>query len=607
MSYFDDASLAFLPSGAAGKDGKAYSIKPEDGTGDFTFTRGSNLAATRVGPGPNFYIEKGRENLALQSNQFDTTWLTTRSSVTSGQSGYDGTNNAWKITGTNPADGVKDHYLRQSYSATGVLTISGYFKAAEKTTIRILFNNSDPTPRADFDLANGSVHNKTNTIDASIVDVGNSWYRCSVTGILTTNALIQIYATESINVTSWVGDDTSGVYIQDAQLEQGLVATDYIETGASTAQAGILEDTPRFDYSGGATCPSLLLEPARTQLFNKSEYFGDSYWGKTSVSVTNNATTSPEGVGNAAKLIPDNGTGGNRSLSINYTSLTGLHTFSVYAKAGEYGYLYLRLRNSPSARAIFDLTNGLVHATNTTAQMVSGSPTIEAVGTDGWYRCSIVLDPSGSATAGQLYVSYSVGITGDETNAFDGDGTSGIYIWGAQFTASSHISSYIPNHSGGTITRAADVCGGAGDVNTFNSTEGVLYVEIASLVGDEAVGQMSVSNGSDNENVKILWLNANKIRLEVKTVSGTNFVKDINVERNGDFYKLAIQYKSNDYKVYVNGISQAVSQVASTPNGLNKLNFNRGDGGSVFYGNVKQVLTFNTALSDADLAALTTI
>ena len=57
MSFFDDASLAFLPSGAAGKDGKAYSIKPTDGTGDFTFSRGSNLAATRIGA--DGLIEKG--------------------------------------------------------------------------------------------------------------------------------------------------------------------------------------------------------------------------------------------------------------------------------------------------------------------------------------------------------------------------------------------------------------------------------------------------------------------------------------------------------------------------------------------------------------------
>ena len=64
------------------------------------------------------------------------------------------------------------------------------------------------------------------------------------------------------------------VLIGAPQLEQGLVATDYIETTSSTAQAGILEDTPRLDYSGGASCPALLLEPQRTNsICLQSEYF----------------------------------------------------------------------------------------------------------------------------------------------------------------------------------------------------------------------------------------------------------------------------------------------------------------------------------------------
>ena len=64
MSLYKDASLVMIPS--AVKDGKLYSIRPTDGSGDFTFSRGSNLAATRVDV--NGLIEKGRENLLLQSN-----------------------------------------------------------------------------------------------------------------------------------------------------------------------------------------------------------------------------------------------------------------------------------------------------------------------------------------------------------------------------------------------------------------------------------------------------------------------------------------------------------------------------------------------------------
>ena len=68
-SFFSDASLAFIASTESAKEGTAYSMKPTDGSGDFTFTRGSNLSATYVGR--DGYIKKGYENLLLrQSNDF---------------------------------------------------------------------------------------------------------------------------------------------------------------------------------------------------------------------------------------------------------------------------------------------------------------------------------------------------------------------------------------------------------------------------------------------------------------------------------------------------------------------------------------------------------
>ena len=62
-------------------------------------------------------------------------------------------------------------------------------------------------------------------------------------------------------VSDLAGATASGTaFIQDAQLEQGLVATDVIETTTTAVSAGLLGDMPRLDYSGGASCPSLLLE-----------------------------------------------------------------------------------------------------------------------------------------------------------------------------------------------------------------------------------------------------------------------------------------------------------------------------------------------------------
>ena len=285
MSFFDDASLAFLPSGGAGKDTKAYSIKPTDGSGDFTFSRGSNLAATRVGP--TGLIEKGRENLLLQSNQFDTTWTTSNTSVTSGQSGYDGSSDAWLLEADSDGNGRR---VEQSKTQGGVATLSIYAKAGTTDWLRIEFGGA--ASLVYFDLTNGVLGSETNAI-GKIESVGNGWYRCSAVNTSgSTPSSVRYHlasADGSIAVT-----DGNNLYIQDAQLEIGLAATDYIESGATTGKAGLLEDEPRFDYSGGATCPSLLLEPSRTNLIGQSEYFGDN--SNSSCTIDSNDATSPDGL-----------------------------------------------------------------------------------------------------------------------------------------------------------------------------------------------------------------------------------------------------------------------------------------------------------------------
>ena len=102
-------------------------------------------------------------------------------------------------------------------------------------------------------------------------------------------------------------------YLQDAQLEQGLVARDYIETTTTAVEGGITDNVPRLDYTD-SSCPALLLEPQRTNLVTQSEYFGDSYWTKSRASFVN-GFTSPEGLSNSYKLVEDSSNGLHSNLS----------------------------------------------------------------------------------------------------------------------------------------------------------------------------------------------------------------------------------------------------------------------------------------------------
>ena len=248
MSLYDKASLVMIPSGY--KDDKLFSIKPTDGSGDFTFSRDGAGASPATRVNASGLIEKGRENLALQSNQFDTTWTPSNASVTGGQTGYDGSSDAWLLSKSAAYGSVYQTSIAVSYPA--VYTFSVYMKAGTQNfgSIRFWTNNTGADFRVKFDLTTGAIStasaNNGTRIDAVATDVGSGWWRVSVTGLTgQTSATLNIYAGDT-------ADASGTIYIQSAQLEQGLIATDYIATTTAAVSAGLLGDMPRLDYSGGA-------------------------------------------------------------------------------------------------------------------------------------------------------------------------------------------------------------------------------------------------------------------------------------------------------------------------------------------------------------------
>ena len=551
-SFFSNASLAYLASAGAGKDGKTYSIKPTDGSGDFTFSRGSNLAATRVGP--TGLIEKGRENLLLQSNQFDTTWALSGASVASGQSGYDGSSNAWLLESTNTTS-----LLYQNISSSNVQTFSCYAKAGTADYLAIYVSTG---ARTWFDLSNGTIGYQNSTIDRQIQDVGNGWYRCSISYNASVSD-VRFYVSNTNN--SFVSAIGSNIYIQDAQLEIGLAATEVIESGATTGKAGLLEDEPRFDYSGGATCPSLLLEPSRTQLVTQSEYFGGSDWVSSSnVNITDNVTTSPEGVQNAALI---NFTSGSNYFQNGGAGMVSgsTYTISCYVK------------RALSTDQVFRLYgNGNIVSGNFTA-------------TSEWQRFTYTFTAAST--------NFSCGLTTPSTCQ--------IHLYGFQVEQASYPTSYIPNHSGGSVTRGADVCTGAGDASTFNDSEGVLYAEISALANDGTFRNISVSNGTTAQAIRIYYRsNDDQITFLLGSSSGSGITTSI--PSATDYIKVAAKYDTDTIKLFINGALINTISSLTMPTGLQQLDFNIANV-LPFYGNAKQVLYFPTALSDADCITLTTL
>ena len=587
-TVYDKSSLFLAPSGV--DNGTVFSQKPVDGTGDFTFTRGSNLSATRVNEAQ--LIEKGRENLLTHSNGFLSWWSKPVSTITDGQAGYDGTNDASLLSKTAPTG-----YITRSVSVSGVQTFSVYAKKGSLnwTYMQVIGVSN---VNAFFDLENGALGDLSGAggITSAIETIGNGWYRCSIVCNESTSS-VRIYPADANNDISGA---SGNIFIQDAQLEQGLLPTSVITTAGSSVKAGLLESTPRLDYSGGATCPSLLLEPSRANLMNSSEYFRAPYWsegGLDSVQSNVSTTADPTGGYGASKIIPNTTVTLAHAIIGNDLSTSTQYTVSIFAKAAEYDYLWIRgLGLGGNGGARFNISTGVVEGV---ADFTSA--TIEDYG-NGWYRCIATGTTPPATTTGPYYhpsptASYTV---------YAGDGTSGIYTYGAQVEAASYATSYIPTY-GTSQTRAQDVCGDAGDAATFNSTEGVLYAEVAALDPSGTYRLISLSSGSD----------LNRVFIGLDTTTGYLYYYVIvggNVQANGgsliypsEFTKVAVKYKENDFAFWINGVKVSSDSSGTTfpANTLNVLKFNSGSPTVPFYGKTKELIVFPKALSDLQLAILT--
>ena len=324
MSIYDKSSLVLIPSGT--KTGKVYSQKPTNGDGDFTFTRAS--AATRVNADGN--IEKETQNLLLQSNSFDTTWVKNAgATLVSGQSGYDGSNDAWRINVTTTSN--SGLYQYSSPTSLGVNTISLYAKAGDINYIGFT-DFAGTNWYIWFDLSNGTIASQSGYIDSSITDVGGGWYRLSMTS---TNFVI--FQIKPSSVATNPSSSAGYIFIQDAQAEQGLVARDVITTTTAAVYGGITDNTPRLDYTD-SSCPALLLEPLRTNNVPNSEYHQGTIAAVTRTYNTPD-TLSPEGVYNAVKYEVNANNSDPYLRVFNIPTSGNSATFSLYVK-GASGQLF---------------------------------------------------------------------------------------------------------------------------------------------------------------------------------------------------------------------------------------------------------------------------
>ena len=390
-----------------------------------------------------------------------------------------------------------------------------------------------------------------------------------------------------------------GAFDSQVRVYQTVANSDFTITNISVKEV-TRDNVPRIDYTGGG-CPHILAEPQRTNLFEYSESFNNIEWSRSSVTVVDNSSQSPDGTNNASLLYPSS-SGDYRYLHNSTTDSTSIYTISAFVKASGKNVVWFYINSSSQIGFIYyDLSDG-------TTQVVPGSAgtptaTIVSYGND-WYKISYT---SGNAFA--LGSGSGIGVSDAKGDpAVTANGTDGVLVWGLQLEAGSYPTSYIPT-SGSTVTRNQDIFTRDGIGSLINSTEGVLFVEMAALSDDGTNRSITLSDGSTNNIIQILFSSvSNTIRFIIRVggVGGGNLDKSTSTYTVTDFNKVALKWKQNDAQVWINGTQLGSPDTNSdVPTGLNDLSFEYLTVGNNFFGKVKQLQVYDTSLSDEQLLQLT--
>ncbi|RLF66470.1 MAG: hypothetical protein DRN30_02070 [Thermoplasmata archaeon] len=242
--------------------------------------------------------------------------------------------------------------------------------------------------------------------------------------------IVDLELINSINLKAGVGS---------VEFSRATTAT-YIDRYGVLKYADI--DEPRFEREG------LLLEGSSTNLLKWSEDFTQSEWWKGQTTIQSNVTTAPDGSETASKLVETT----DEQYHVIHQSIEATagttYTGSVFVKAAERTKVQVSLVDESSTHVVqVDLTDGsFTSIGNVNFYQVTKLA-------NDWYRVSVTWTPDEDTT-----LWFRIVIVNDNGDIYyQGDGSSGIYIWGAQLEAKPFPTSYIPTQYT-AVTRAGDIC-----------------------------------------------------------------------------------------------------------------------------------------------------
>lgn len=241
---------------------------------------------------------------------------------------------------------------------------------------------------------------------------GAVWFALAIAAVSSALALAPVDT-----AALWQNGTHDGISLD---FTKSLDACCYVRTPGQPAQRNNFQAVFSFARNSVGTFlgSNGVTQYANENQFQQSQTFDNAYWTKTASSITADATTAPDGTLTADKLVEDSAS--TFHLVQRSASTTGLvHTISIYAKAAERQWLLLCVGNGTDC-AYFNTSTGAVGT-------VTGAAITNVWNAGGgWYRISLTGTAFANTNAQYLLANAN------GSASYQGDGVSGMYIWGAQ-------------------------------------------------------------------------------------------------------------------------------------------------------------------------------
>jgi hypothetical protein len=285
---------------------------------------------------------------------------------------------------------------------------------------------------------------------------------------------IRIYASGNISASF------SSVGTYTVQILNGTATNTFQIQAAGTTTASITNVSVKQvtgNHRFQTTSANRPILSARYNLLQKTEQFNDAAWTKAQATITSNTIVAPDGTLTADKLVEDTAASAFHYALQSAGSSGIVYTTSCYIKQGGRAWALIGQSGGTSG-AYFDLQNGVTGAVS-----VGFTSSIASAG-DGWYKCSVTMPSPTTA----IFIASAIG---NNQAQYTGNGTDGIYVWGADLRPANQATGLIPTYQRVDTSSVYDTVG----FPQYIKYDGLNSSLSTASIDFTATAQMSVFSG----------------------------------------------------------------------------------------------------------------